>query len=185
VTEERNSTGEIVQESKPASPTPVEQVESQVRKRIDHLMYESGSELFRSMQTIASCKELALKPISEAIQTTDASGRANLVFILSMIGGSQAHAIVSRQICDRSAVVRYEAASALLQFKDVSGIPILIGFLEDEDRRLRFKSFQALSAFTHEDFGYDFGAPEPARAEAVEKWKEWWKERRSAIVYES
>ena len=57
-----------------------------------------------------------------------------------------------------SSLVRYEVAASLLQFKDLSGVPVLIGFLEDEDRRIRFKSFQALSAFTRQDFGYEFGS---------------------------
>jgi HEAT repeat protein len=185
VTETRNLNGELLEKKKPSNtPTPVEQVEAQVRKRIDHLKYESGAELLRSMETIAGCEQLALKPIAEALPNSDAGVRANLVYTLSLIGGSQAHSIVARQVSDQSPIVRYEAASALLQFKDVSGIPILIGFLEDEDRRLRFKSIQALEGFTNEDFGYDFGAPEPVRAESVKRWKDWWTMRRTELVYQ-
>jgi hypothetical protein len=178
--------GENCVEEKPTSsaPTPVEQIETQVRRKIDHMKYESGTELLRTMETIASCKQLAIRPIKEALATQDAGIRASLVYTLSLMGGSQAHALVATQISDKSPVVRYEAASALLQFKDVSGIPILIGFLEDEDRRIRFKSFQALNTFTHEDFGYDFGAPEATRAPAVERWKGWWAQRRSELVYQ-
>ena len=92
--------------------------------------------------------------------------------------------LVTRQISDKSPIVRYEVAASLLQFKDSSGVPLLIGFLEDEDRRIRFKSFQALSTFANEDFGYDFGAPEPDRAASVDRWKEWWSTRRSELVFE-
>ena len=185
VTEIRKPNGELVEEKGPScGPTPVEQVEAQVRQRIDHMKYEKGTELLSSIETIASCKEIALKPINEALKTEQPPIRANLVYTLGIMGGSQAHAIVARQISDRSPVVRYEVAAALLGFKDPSGVPILIGFLEDEDRRIRFKSFQALQAFAKEDFGYDFGAPEDSRAAAVARWKKWWEAKRSEIVYE-
>jgi PBS lyase HEAT-like repeat len=184
VTETKTVGGDVVESTPQTGPTPVEQIETKVRKRIDHMKYEKGTELLKSMEVIASCKELALRPINEALQTQESGIRANLVYTLSLIGGSQAHAIVARQISDKSPVVRYEAASALLQFQDVSGIPILIGFLEDADRRIRFKSFQALEGFTKQNFGYDFGAPEADRAAAVERWRNWWCERRSQLIYE-
>jgi HEAT repeat protein len=148
------------------------------------MKYESGTELLRTIETIASCKQLALRPIAEALPNVDAGQRANLIYTLSLIGGSQAHGMIARQMSDGSPIVRYEAAAALLQFKDVSGVPVLIGFLDDPDRRMRFKSIQALTDFTHEDFGYDFGAPEPVRAEAVGRWKTWWGNRRSELVYQ-
>jgi hypothetical protein len=185
VTETRTSTGEIIEEKKPIAgeKSPIEQVEAQVRQRIDHMRYESGTELLHTIETIASCKELALKPVAEAMPSVDAGVRANLVYTLSLIGGGQAHALVTRQMNDPNPVVRYEVASALLQFKDWSGVPVLIGFLEDNDRRIRFKSFQALSTFAKQDFGYDFGAPEPERTAAVGRWKTWWNEKQSDLVY--
>jgi HEAT repeat protein len=185
VTETRTMTGEIIEDKVPVpgQKSPVEEVEAQVRKRIDHLRYESGAELLKSIETIAGCKELALRPIAEAMPEVDTGVRANLVYTLSLIGGSQAHGLVTRQMSDESPVVRYEVAASLLQFKDWSGVPVLIGFLEAEDRRIRFKSFQALSGFAKQDFGYEFGAPEPERAAAVERWKTWWSEKRSDLVY--
>jgi HEAT repeat protein len=184
VTEERTLAGEPIEKRKPSNaPTPVEQVEAQVRQRIDRMKYENGADLLRSIETIAACEQIALRPICEALPNVEPGVRANLVYTLSLIGGSQAHAIVARQVSDQSPIVRYEAAAALLQFRDVSGIPILIGFLEDEDRRMRYKSFQALTEFTKDDFGYDFGAPEPVRAEAVARFKEWWASCRSELVY--
>lgn len=185
VTETRKATGEIVEEKPPpCGPGPVEQVEAQVRKRIDHMKYESGAELLKTIETIANCKELALRPIAESLDGSEPGIRANLVYTLGVMGGSQAHALVARQISDRSPVVRYEVAAALIGFKDPSGVPILIGFLEDEDRRIRYKSFQALSAFAKQDFGYDFGAPESDRAASVDRWKSWWAAKRSEIVYQ-
>jgi HEAT repeats len=185
ITETRTRTGEVIEENPPpkCEKTPVELVEAQVRQRIEHMRYESGTELLRTMEAIASCKEIALRPIAEEMTTSDPGVRANLVYTLSMIGGGKAHALVSRQMGDKSPVVRYEVAASLLQFKDWSGVPVLIGFLEDEDRRLRFKSFQALSSFAKQDFGYDFGAPEPERTAAVTRWKAWWSEKQSDLVY--
>lgn len=186
VTETRTLTGELIEERKPqpGEKSPIEQVEAQVRQRIDHMRYEQGTELLKTIETIAGCKELALKPIAEAMPQAEPGVRANLVYTLSMIGGSQAHGLVARQISDQNSIVRYEVAASLLQFKDWTGVPVLIGFLEDEDRRIRFKSFQALSSFAKEDFGYDFGAPEPDRTAAVTRWKSWWTEKRSDLVYD-
>jgi HEAT repeat protein len=186
VSETRTMTGEVIEERPPimGEKSPIEQVETQVRQRIENMRYESGTELLKTIETVAGCKELALRPIAEALPTVEPGVRANLVYTLSLIGGGKAHRMVASQISDQSPVVRYEVASALLQFKDWSGVPLLIGFLEAEDRRIRYKSFQALSSFAKQDFGYDFGAPEEERTAAVTRWKEWWADKRSDLVYD-
>ena len=51
VSETRKANGDLVEDKPPSNgPTPVEQVESQVRKRIDHMKYEKGTELLKSLQ---------------------------------------------------------------------------------------------------------------------------------------
>ncbi len=176
--------GGIMEEKQPSTgPSPVERVEARVRSKIEQMKIEQGGELVRTMQEIAAYRELALSPIAETLPNTDATQRANLVYVLGLIGGSEAHAIVGAQLRDKDPVVRYEAASSLLQFRDWSGVPVLIGFLGDQDRRMRYKAFQALKEFTKEDLGYDFAGSDEERAAAVGRWSKWWQRRRAELVY--
>ena len=186
VSETIRADGRAVEE-KPAStgPSPLEIAEQKVRRLIDRLGTVQGGERVQTMQEIQAYHEIALGPITEALETANPEIRGNLVYILGAIGGADAHQIVSSRVKDPDPVVRYEAAAALLGFKDWGGVPILIGFLSDQDRRMRYKSFQALRDFTKQDLGYDFGGNEEERAAAVSRWSKWWQQRRAELVYKS
>lgn len=162
---------------------PVAQAHKAVTERIERMRFEYGKELLASVQALISLRELAKAPILEALPTTDARTRANLIYVLGYIGGPEAHASVRRHSADSDMAVRYEAAAALMQMGDWSSIPVLISFMESPDRRIRYKAFQVLRERTEQDFGYEFNAPEVQRAESVNRWKSWWDGRRREIIY--
>lgn len=59
-------------------------------------------------------------------------------------------------------------------------VPALIDRLNDPDRVVRMASSDALKARTGRDFGFLPWAPPEERAQAVERWRAWWKQRQQA-----
>ncbi len=59
---------------------------------------------------------------------------------------------------------------------DPREIEPLIARLESEDFFDRLEAIEALEARTKRTFGYRFNAPLAERAEAVRRWKAWWRE---------
>lgn len=70
-----------------------------------------------------------------------------------------------------------ERARTLLRLGDWESVPALINGLSDERLMTRALSIQALFEATHERFGYDARAESDDRAQSVQRWLEWWKER--------
>ncbi|HYC76411.1 MAG TPA: HEAT repeat domain-containing protein [Planctomycetota bacterium] len=182
VSETRGPSGEIVAEEE-NGPSPVETAEAQVAALIRDLPRRSGADLLGALDRIAFYKTLALRPIGEALAKADPRTRSHLVYVLGVIGGSDAHRLIASRLGDADPVVRFEAASALLDANDISGVPVLIAYLRDGDKRIRYKAFESLKRFTKQDFGYDFAAAEPAREAAVAKWDAWWSKTRAEMLY--
>lgn len=165
------------------NPTPVEQAHVQVNRWIKELDHTFGKDRLARLQALISYKELALEPIIQALPDANPEVRANLVYVLGYIGGAPAHQALIGNLNDEDPGVRYEAAAALVNLGDWSGVPILIDFMDSEDKRMRYKSFQILREKSKDDFGYRFAASPPEREMAVGKWRAWWKETRSSIIY--
>lgn len=163
--------------------TPVEEVHESVRGRIARVERSSGNTLLRELQALIGYKELARGPILEVIDEKDPRTQANLLYVLGYIGGADVYPVLSRYVSDSDPVVRYEAAAALLNMGDWSGIPVLIEFMDSPDRRMRYKAESVLKATTKKDFGYSFNAPPPERERAVGMWKSWWEDQRREMIY--
>lgn len=73
--------------------------------------------------------------------------------------------------------LQLERARTLLRLGDWQAAPTLIAGLRDERLFTRALCSQALTEATHESFGFDPKAEEPAREECVRRWESWWKER--------
>lgn len=162
--------------------SPVEQVQETAAERIEKMKFQYGSDLLATMQGLIGLKDLARGPVVEALPNADPRTRANLLYVLGFIGGSDSHRAITPYLGDRDLMVRYEAAAALLQIGDWSSVPTLIEFLGNDDRRIRYKSFQILREKTRLDFGYDFNGAPHDREEALGRWKNWWQDRRREII---
>lgn len=163
--------------------SPVERVEVGVKERVERMKFQFGSELLATMHAIIAHKELARGPVTDALPTSDPRTRANLIYILGYLGGSESHKVLQPYLADRDPVVRYEAASAVFHLGDWSAVPTLMEFMDSDDRRLRYKAFETLKERVREDFGYDFNAAAPERAAALGRWQSWWNGRRQEIIY--
>lgn len=102
--------------------------------------------------------------------------RAMAVIALESIGSWRALADVLHAIDDRDGLTAVHAARAALRFGSRAGIPRLITALE----RKAYESETAnrmLVDMSGVDFGFDADIGMQAKAEAVAKWRAWWKER--------
>jgi len=163
----------------------LERVHESVSARIEQMKFQHGKILLRTLQQLISVKELAYVPIVKAMPDADERTRANLIYVLGfMEGHTDAHRVLAGHLKDKSEVVRFESAAALMNLGDWSAVPILIGFMDSGSRRLRYKSHEVLRDSTRQDFGFDFDAEGNSRAPALAKWKAWWEDRREEIIYQ-
>lgn len=72
-------------------------------------------------------------------------------------------------------VARLLAVSDAAAARDRSKVPNLIESLEHPDPAVRFLAAATLRDITGETMGYRPHDPEPERAKAVERWREWWR----------
>lgn len=183
VTTDRDGNPVAEEKERPEKQSRLERAHAQVNSRIDRMKYQYGKALLRTMQELIGLKELAFAPITKALPNVDSRTRANLVYVLGFLGGNEAHQIIVSHLKDQSEVVRYEAAAALMTLGDLSAVPVLITFMDSDNRRLRFKAHEVLRSTTRQDFGYDFNAEHDGRAKAIARWRSWWKNRRGEIIY--
>jgi HEAT repeat protein len=162
--------------------TALEFAHKRVEDKVSKVQYQSGNELLKTLQDLVEYKEVAMVPIINALPTAESRTRANLLYVLSFLKRPESHDALVRSLADENPVVRYEAASGLIGQGDMSAIPVLIGFLESNDRRMRYKAFTALSQATGEEFGYDFNGDPDEQVQAIGRWRGWWTERRRALI---
>ncbi len=72
---------------------------------------------------------------------------------------------------------RAGAIALAVRQRDLSAVPGLVELLSSDDSASRLLAILALERLTGSTLGYDATAPEPDRAEAVERWRTWSPER--------
>jgi hypothetical protein len=77
-------------------------------------------------------------------------------------------------ITSSSGVERMRGVLSVAERKDWSAIPLVIDRLSDDDPSVRLAASNVLRDMTGQQFGYEVYAPEEKRAEAVQRWKQWW-----------
>lgn len=157
-------------------------IDERIDNAIDALDRSKGSELIANLQLLVDNKDLSIPHIEEALAGATPRKRGNLVYALGLIPSDRSEEVLVRHLDDEDEIVRFEAAAGLLNQGDMSVLPRLIAYLESEDRAYRYKAIQVLKQVIGRDFGFAFGAPAPQRAEAVARWKAWWKEQRSRLM---
>ena len=70
--------------------------------------------------------------------------------------------------------VRAPALRLTCAFGQRDSLSDMIESMTDDDYGMRKTAFESLRQRTQQDFGYAPGAGEPARAEAITKWRGWW-----------
>ncbi len=150
---------------------------------IESVSFDRGSSLLRDLQWLIAQKELAEKPILEALPNVDDRTRANLLYVLGFLRSPDVLDTLRDNLGHRNPAVRFEAAAGLLQQGDLAAVPTMVSFLENDDRRFRYKAIQVLRESTGRDFGYSFSAPEELRNASVTQWKKWWGAEKKRLMF--
>ncbi len=165
------------------NPSTVDIHDQKIATVIESVSLDRGSALLRDLQWLIAQKELAQKPILEALPSADDRTRANLLYVLGFLRSAEVLDTLRDNLAHRDPAVRFEAAAGLLQQGDLAAIPTMVGFLESDDRRFRYKAIQVLRETTGRDFGYSFSAPEELRNASVSQWKAWWGAEKERLMF--
>lgn len=118
--------------------------------------------------------EPAVPALRGALVADDPALRANAAYLLGVLKDRRTVPdLVRASTDDPDAMVRYEAASALLELHDARGFAPLVGGLDDADARRRAKCIDVLAETTHERFGFEPDGEPVERAAAIRRWKAW------------
>ena len=161
---------------------PLDVHERRIATVLEELPTRRGTLLLRDLQWLIQQKGLSVPHIVETLEAADERTRANLLYALGFISTQESIDTLVSHLQDPSEPVRYEAAAGLLQHGDPGAIPTLLGFLESENKQMRFKAFEALRTRTGKEFGYRFEAPPIEREESLVRWRGWWDKRRERLM---
>jgi hypothetical protein len=78
--------------------------------------------------------------------------------------------------------LRATGATLLYQLGEASVLDTLGALIESRDEEARERAAEALLAFVGNPVDFDAAAPEAERAQAVARWKAWWKDNRKKAV---
>ncbi len=150
---------------------------------VEAVSYERGPKLLRSLQWLIAQRELALPIIIEHLEGLDIRSRAHLLYVLGFTRTKESTAALAANMHHSDEIVRFEAASGLLSHGDTTAVPVLISYLESDDRRFRYKAIEVLKKVLGQDFDYEFAAPAEIRNVAVGRWRSWWESEKSRLMY--
>ncbi len=152
-----------------------------LRDRFDREMHRvqltEGPQLKSLLDGLAEFGPYATEPVKERLLASDTPRlRSNAVYVLSGIYRNDedkaALDAVKSALNDGDPTVRLEAARALLELHDRSGINELVSALGSDRRGIRVPAFLALRHDTGNDFGYNPYDPPERRAEGVAKFRQ-------------
>jgi len=90
--------------------------------------------------------------------------------------GSAAEPVLARLLTEtKDEDVKLRMIQALVEMRGYSGVPAIIGALEDEAPAVRRRADEALQSMLHIRVRYDADAPAAERAAAIERYRVYWK----------
>lgn len=154
----------------------------QIEAVIAGVSSDRGSKLLQNLQWLIQMRGIAVPHLVKALPEVSPRVRANLLYVLGFTSIDESAAALQSYLADADPITRYEAAAGLLNHGDFSSVPILMSFLESDDRHMRYKAIEVLRAGTGKEFGYAFSQPVSYRTEAVQKWKSWWANEKRRLM---
>lgn len=153
-------------------------LEGQMNRYIQKVKVGTPSTLFNDLNSLSAFGRHATQPVREGLLvSTDARVRSNAVFVLSSIyrldGDEVALGAIREAMADQEPSVRLEAARALLEFGDPSGVPELIDGLRADQRGVRVNAALALRDAAGTTFGYNPDGDAVTREAAITRFESW------------
>jgi len=152
-------------------------LETQMQNAVSRVKHTRGVDRLGSLRIITAFGRHATAPVTtELLTSEDPQLRSNAVYVLGEIyrldGDPLAFEAVRSSMGDENRAVRLEAARALLDGGDLSGIGELVEGLERPDRSTRVHSFLALRrAAGGRSFGYDPDGDEASRIDGADRFR--------------
>ncbi len=154
---------------------------AQIEDRAMRLPWSHGSERVEMIQWFASVGEPGYETLLSLARDTrpDVAGAA-----FAALGATRDSRLVEhlRAVPDLAGPdnvdLRLERARTLLRLGDWQAVPVLISGLRDDRAITRALCAQALFEATHEKFEFDPKGDPQAREQAVQRWSDWWDQRR-------
>ncbi|MFT7616836.1 MAG: hypothetical protein ACI97A_000466 [Planctomycetota bacterium] len=157
------------------------------KERIDSAVeavgFERGPSLLQNLQWLIAQKDMAVPAVAAHLPEGDLRTKANLLYVLGFTRTEESTAALVAHMNHEEDVVRYEAAAGLLNHGDTTAVPVLVDFLDNKDRRFRFKAIQILKQEIGKDFGYQFSADQETRQASIGKWQDWWSKQKKQLMY--
>lgn len=154
-------------------------VEAQVRERIANFATLRGTSYEENVRVLGSLLRGHSVPfLVEALQTSR-NERVRAGCALSLADAQDPSAVeplVAAATGDPVPGMRYTAAYCLCRFRDPRGLPILFDALRSANESDRFIGIFRLREVTGMDYGYKETDPPEARAQAVQRWEDWFHE---------
>ncbi len=152
-------------------------LEKEIEERIANMPYSRGLKRLANLMRLGDIGEPAVPYLLEALENSDPDQRASSIYALGLINDKGTLPALRERLSDTDRNVQLEAAASLLGMGDWKGVSFLITALDDQDRFIRYKSFEALNKFTGLSFQYDFRASQEDRVASVGKWRGWWNDK--------
>ena len=149
-------------------------MERQVQKIVARIPYQSGPALIEDLNRLIAFGHFSVKPMCECLKSRNAKVRSSAAFVLGQLKVTESLDELFDLTDDKNKLVRLEAARAILDIGAWDTVPILLVGLGDNEKSVRYLSFDALNRKTGENFGFQFDGPAEERREATEKWFLWW-----------
>lgn len=155
-------------------------LETQMNEAVTRVKHTRGIDRLGNLRMLSAFGAHATGTVrKELLASDDPLLRSNGVFVLGEIyrleGDPEALEAIRGAVADENRAVRLEAARALLDGGDTTGLPELIQGLEAQDRGTRINSFLALRrASGGRNFGYDPDGDPADRTEGADRFRAYW-----------
>jgi hypothetical protein len=133
---------------------------------------------------ILKFEEEAIPHLVKAAKDKNREIRMRVIFILGEMGDVKALNTLSQALLkDEDKDIRYTAMRSINKnFIDQIVVPLMVIALADEDLQIREAALDSLRTRTGENFGFEPDASENKRKAAIEKWKDWGRQKYSRSI---
>jgi hypothetical protein len=149
---------------------------------LGHLVVPHVLEIYKSQGMLAMTRAgevlrairdpRALAPLVVGLQHPKTRGIS--AEALGRLGVKKAAKDLGPFLTDEKPDIRLRTAEAMGELGDLSGVPILIEWLEHDKDTDRLLSFTTLKRLTNQTFDYDPYGADADRKAAAAQWKKWW-----------
>jgi hypothetical protein len=172
----KSEAGESARIPEPTSAVPARPAEANVDSLRDALVRSKVSEQLKRIQEYQEhAGPMYTQALAEAIPSLDANGKTQARSALADRLAGMTIKTLQAWLEDRNAEIRRAAALAAGMKEDKTIVPNLIDRLDDSDAMVRRAAHLALKSLTGKDFGPAVNAEAAERAEALNRWRTWWK----------